>query len=89
MLEAEVQLARGPFRLEACFELGSGWTVLFGASGAGKTTMLRILSGLLAPDCGRIALRGRILTDSVAGVNVPPGQRRIGFVTQQSALFHI
>lgn len=87
MLEADLQLAHGGFRLEVRFELGSGWTVLFGPSGAGKTTLLRILSGLLAPDSGRIALGGRVLTDTAARVNVPPGQRRIGFVTQQAALF--
>jgi molybdate transport system ATP-binding protein len=87
MLEAEVQLGRGEFHLEAQFQLRSRWTVLFGASGAGKTTLLRVLSGLLAPDRGRVALGGRVLTDTAARVNVPPGQRRIGFVTQQPALF--
>jgi molybdate transport system ATP-binding protein len=48
---------------------------------------LRILSGLLVPDRGRIALGGRLLTDTAAHLNVPPGKRRIGFVTQQPALF--
>lgn len=87
MLEADVHVSRGGFRLEARFELGSGWTVLFGPSGAGKTTLLRILSGLLTPDCGRITLRGQVLTDAAARLNVPPGERHIGFVTQQAALF--
>jgi molybdate transport system ATP-binding protein len=87
VLEVDVQLRRGEFRLEARFEVGPGWTVLFGPSGAGKTTLLRILSGLLGPDRGRISLAGRVLTDTVARVSVPPGQRRIGFVTQHAALF--
>jgi molybdate transport system ATP-binding protein len=87
VLRVDVQLARGEFRLDARFELGSGWTVLFGASGSGKTTLLQILSGLHPPDRGRIALGGRVLTDTKARLNVPPGQRRIGFVTQQPALF--
>jgi molybdate transport system ATP-binding protein len=87
VLEADVHVSRDGFRLEARFELGPDWTVLFGPSGSGKTTLLRILSGLLAPDRGRIALRGRVLTDTAARVNVPPGERRIGFVTQQAALF--
>jgi molybdate transport system ATP-binding protein len=87
VLEADVELRRGEFRLEARFEVGPGWTVLFGPSGAGKTTLLRILSGLLAPDRGSISLAGRVLTDMAARVSVPPGQRRIGFVTQQAALF--
>jgi len=87
VLDADIQLRHGDFRLEARFGLGSGWTVLFGPSGAGKTTLLRILSGLLVPDRGRIALGGRLLTDTAAHLNVPPGQRRIGFLTQQAALF--
>ncbi|MBV8115612.1 MAG: ATP-binding cassette domain-containing protein [Silvibacterium sp.] len=87
ILEAEVQFVRAELRLEAQFELRSDWTVLFGPSGAGKTTLLRILSGLLPPDRGRISLGGRVLTDTATHVNVPPGQRRIGFVTQQPALF--
>jgi len=87
VLDADVQLRHGDFRLEARFGLGSGWTVLFGPSGAGKTTLLRILSGLLLPDRGRISLDGCLLTDTATHLNVPPGQRRIGFLTQQPALF--
>jgi len=87
VVEADLQLGRGEFRLESRFQLAAGWTVLFGPSGAGKTTLLRILSGLLTPDRGRITLRNRVLTDTAARVNVPPGRRRIGFVTQQPALF--
>ena len=87
LLEAEIQLARGNFLFEARFELGSGWTVLFGPSGSGKTTLLRILSGLLVPDRGRVVLAGRVLTDTSTHISIPPGQRHIGFVTQQPALF--
>jgi ABC-type sulfate/molybdate transport systems ATPase subunit len=87
VVKVDVQFTRGGFDLHARFELGSGWTVLFGPSGAGKTTVLRILSGLLAPDQGRISLGSRVLTDTDAGLAVAPGQRRIGFVTQRAALF--
>lgn len=87
LLRADVRFSRGAFALEARFELRSSWTVLFGSSGAGKTTLLRILSGLLAPDRGRISLGQRTLTDTVARLIVTPGLRRIGFVTQQAALF--
>lgn len=87
MLRADVRFTRGAFVLEARFELRSSWTVLFGASGAGKTTLLRILSGLIAPDRGRISLGQRVLVDSDARLTVEPGLRRIGFVTQQAALF--
>jgi len=83
----DVHYEQSGFRLDARFELGSGWTVLFGPSGAGKTTLLRILSGLLSPDQGRIVLGERVVTDTDSGTNVEPGQRRIGFVTQQATLF--
>lgn len=87
MLKAEVQFRRKGFELDVCFMLGTSWTVLFGPSGAGKSTLLRILSGLLAADRGRISLGERVLTDTESGLAVEPGQRRIGFVTQQAALF--
>jgi molybdate transport system ATP-binding protein len=87
VLEAEIRFTRGTFTLDADFGLHSNWTVLFGASGAGKTTLLRILSGLLRPDAGRIKLQHGLVYDKARGVAVEPGARRIGFVTQQAALF--
>lgn len=87
MLKAEVQFRREGFELDVCFMLGTSWTVLFGPSGAGKSTLLRILSGLLAADRGYISLGERILTHTYSGLQVGPGKRRIGFVTQQAALF--
>ena len=90
LLEADILCRRGGFVLEARFALRSPWTVLFGRSGAGKTTLLRVLAGLASPERGRIVRRGQVLTDT-AGIAVPPGigpgRRRIGFVTQQAALF--
>src|SRR5580698_8845576 len=87
LLRAEFQYRRGAFALDAKFELRSTWTVLFGPSGVGKSTLLRILSGLLAPDRGRVVSGQHVLTDTDADVAVAPGLRRIGFVTQQAALF--
>ena len=87
LLEVDVQYSRESFSLKARFELGSGWTVLFGSSGAGKTTLLRILAGLVAPDRGRVVLRQRLLLDTDTLLTVAPGLRRMGFVTQQAALF--
>jgi molybdate transport system ATP-binding protein len=87
MLEADVRFSRGTFALEAQFGLRADWTVLFGPSGAGKTTLLRILAGLIAPDQGRVVLGRRVLLDTAARLSVAAGQRRIGFATQQAALF--
>ncbi len=60
---------------------------ILGASGSGKSLTLRCIAGLETPTQGRIILNGRILFDSQQGINVPPHQRRIGFVFQNYALF--
>jgi molybdate transport system ATP-binding protein len=62
-------------------------TVLFGASGAGKTTVLRCLAGLDQPDRGKIVFDQEIWFDSTQSKNVPPRDRLIGFVPQDYALF--
>ncbi len=73
--------------LHVDFSLTARRNVLFGASGAGKSTLLRLLAGLLAPSQGAIAMNGVNVTDTAAGVAVLPGQRGIGYLTQEPALF--
>ncbi|MBI2385688.1 MAG: ATP-binding cassette domain-containing protein [Elusimicrobia bacterium] len=74
--------------LEADFELAQGAvTTLFGRSGAGKTTILRMLAGLTRPDAGRLECSGRVWFDAAGGVDEPPQRRRVGFVFQDHALF--
>jgi molybdate transport system ATP-binding protein len=80
------QLGRD-FKLDLAIALPSGITILFGPSGAGKTTMLDCMAGLVQPDEGRIATLEEILFDSVLGINVPPQSRRVGYVFQDLALF--
>lgn len=75
------------FALDAAFDIPAGFTVLFGASGSGKTTILRAIAGLTRPDAGRIIVGGTSLFDSNASVDVPVQQRRAGYVFQQLALF--
>lgn len=60
---------------------------LLGASGSGKSMTLRCIAGIETPDWGRIVLNGRVLFDSEAGINLPPRDRRIGFLFQNYALF--
>jgi molybdate transport system ATP-binding protein len=62
-------------------------TVLFGPSGAGKTTILRCLAGLERPDRGRIACDGDVWFDGVRGTNLPPQGRHVGLLLQDHALF--
>lgn len=61
--------------------------VIFGPSGSGKSLTLRSIAGLRRPDAGMIRLGGRTLFDSALGINLPPQQRRVGFVPQDFALF--
>jgi molybdate transport system ATP-binding protein len=58
-----------------------------GESGAGKTVTLEIIAGLRTPGAGAIRLGGRTLSDAAAGVNLPPRERRVGYVPQDVALF--
>jgi molybdate transport system ATP-binding protein len=62
-------------------------TALFGRSGAGKTTVINAVAGLLRPDRGRISADGVVLTDTAAGIQLPPHRRRIGYVFQDARLF--
>ncbi len=73
--------------LEMDFAAPAGVTALFGRSGAGKTTIVNAVAGLLRPDAGRIEIAGEVLTDTAAGIFVPPHRRRIGYVFQDARLF--
>ncbi len=83
-----LQLARGDFALEARFAAPTpGITALFGRSGAGKTTLVQLLAGLLEPDRGSISLDGERLFDSSVPLNVPAHRRGVGYVFQDLRLF--
>lgn len=87
MLSVEVGKQLGDFALRAAFDSEGGATALFGPSGAGKTSITNMISGLLAPDRGRIVLDGETLFDAAAGIDVPVWRRRIGCVFQEGRLF--
>ncbi|MGD0567156.1 MAG: ATP-binding cassette domain-containing protein [Candidatus Sulfotelmatobacter sp.] len=75
------------FTLEANFQVSTGFTVLVGPSGTGKSTLLRCIAGLCDPDQGRIAVGDRVLFDSEQRLSIEPAQRRVAFVFQRLALF--
>jgi molybdate transport system ATP-binding protein len=80
--------ARGQeFTLDVAFQVEPGFTILFGPSAAGKTTLLDCITGLRRPDSGRISVGDRDLFDSFRGVDVPVAQRHVGYVFQSLALF--
>jgi molybdate transport system ATP-binding protein len=88
MLEIDVTRQLGALKLEANFSCAaSGVIALFGRSGAGKTSLVNMLAGLLRPDRGRIVLRGQTLFDSQRGIDLPPEKRRLGYVFQEGRLF--
>ena len=87
MLALDVEKRLGDFAVAARFETAGGVTALFGTSGAGKTTLVNMIAGLIAPDRGRIRLDEAVLFDSGAHIDVPAHRRRIGYVFQEGRLF--
>jgi molybdate transport system ATP-binding protein len=87
MLRVEVFKQLGEFSIEASFASEGRVTGLFGASGAGKTSLINMIAGLLKPDRGIIAIDNEMLDDTAARVHVPPYRRRIGYVFQDARLF--
>jgi molybdate transport system ATP-binding protein len=87
MLSVNIEKQLGDFKLETSFTSDGLVTGLFGNSGAGKTSIINMIAGLIAPDRGRISLDGEDLDDMASGLHVPPHRRRIGYVFQDARLF--
>jgi molybdate transport system ATP-binding protein len=87
MLSVAVAHRFGSFVLDAAFDSAGGLTALFGRSGAGKTSLINAIAGLLRPERARIVVDGAVLTDTAAGVFVATRRRRIGYVFQEGRLF--
>ena len=87
MIDLHVFRKQGEFTVEAEFNrLANGVTALFGPSGAGKTSIVNMVAGLLRPDKGRIIINGHCLFDSKGNINLPPEKRRIGYIFQDGRL---
>src|SRR3982075_1419936 len=87
MLRVDVTKQLGEFSIEATFASEGRVTGLFGASGAGKTSLINMIPGLLRPDRGMIAVDGETLDDTTTNLHVPAHRRRIGYVFQDARLF--
>ena len=87
MIELALRHAYADLELDIAFRSTARTLALFGHSGAGKTSVLNAIAGLLVPDAGRVEIDGHVLLDTARGIAVPIEQRRIGYVFQDGRLF--
>jgi len=88
MLDAQFEILLGSFHLDMHFSSESGkTTVILGESGSGKSTVLRLIAGLLKPDKGHFVLDDETYVDTAQHFELPPQERPIGYVFQEYVLF--
>jgi len=88
VLDVAIQKQLRDFTLDVAVRVDPGKIfVIMGANGSGKSTTLSSIAGLVCPDTGYVRLGGEILYDSPTRSNLPPEDRRIGYVFQNSAVF--
>ena len=88
MLEATIKKQLRDFELDLSLRVENGSIlVLMGDNGAGKSTTLNTIAGLIAPDAGKIRINGSVVFDSEAGTDIPVEHRQTGYVFQRSAVF--
>jgi molybdate transport system ATP-binding protein len=87
VLRVDVFKQLGEFSVDVAFTSEGRVTGLFGSSGAGKTSLVSMIAGLVQPDRGFIAVDNDVLYDGSARIHVPPHRRRIGYVFQDARLF--
>jgi len=88
MLEIDIQSSLRDFELQVSLKVAEGEILmLMGENGCGKTTILNSVAGLFSPQQGEVVLDGRILYDTKERINLPPAERKVGYVFQNYALF--
>ena len=86
-LTVNIRKKIGDFALDIAFDEAGGVLGILGASGCGKSVTLKCIAGIMRPDSGHIELDGRVLFDSEHKIDVPAGDRHVGYMFQDYALF--
>lgn len=86
-LIVDIEKDFGSFYLKANIKQEKGVLGFLGESGCGKSMTLKCIAGIVKPDRGRIVLNGRVLFDSEKKINLPPQERKVGYLFQNYALF--
>jgi molybdate transport system ATP-binding protein len=87
VIDVDIEIRRGRFALSARFATRAPVVALFGRSGAGKSTIVQALAGLVTPLAGHVRVGDATLFDSTNGISLAPERRRIGYVFQDALLF--
>lgn len=88
MLFAGIKKVLGSFAIDVTFQSEDDDIIaIYGASGAGKTSVISMIAGLIRPDSGKICVSGVTYFDSESKINVAPDKRRIGYIFQDGKLF--
>ncbi|MBN1907002.1 MAG: molybdenum ABC transporter ATP-binding protein [Deltaproteobacteria bacterium] len=88
MIDLNIKKRNGQFQINTTFAFRqAGVTAIIGESGAGKTSIINMVAGLMRPDDGHIIINGRTLFDSETGCNISPEKRHIGYIFQDGRLF--
>src|SRR5664279_5148489 len=87
MIDVDIEQRLGGFHLAVKFSADAPIVGLFGRSGAGKTSVINAIAGITQPARGQIRIGDVSLFDSAKGIDLPPEERRIGYVFQDALLF--
>lgn len=87
VIDVRIEHAFGDFAIDVAFASSARALALFGDSGAGKTSVLEAIAGLLMPQRGHVVLDGQCLFDRTTGIAVPIARREVGYVFQDGRVF--